>query len=317
MAKVLIADDVGEECARILRAGELDVDNRGKMKPDDCRAIIGGYEGLVVRSGIKVTKEILEAGTRLKLVGRAGVGVDNIDVEAATRRGILVMNAPMGNVTAAAEHSFGLMLAIARNIARGDRTLRAGKWERNQMVGAELEGRTLGIVGLGKIGAKLSGYAKAFGMRAVAYDPIVTKERAAELGVELVAFDRLLELADFVSIHVPMTDQTRHMFDARAFSRMKRTSRIVNVSRGGIIDEKALYDALENKVIAGAALDVYETEPPGPDFPLLKLDGITLTPHLGASTEEAQVRVAVDIAEQFVSFFKHGIVKNAVNAAGR
>jgi len=313
MAKILIADDVSEECAKVLRAGELEVDARGKMKPDDVKAILGGYDGLVVRSGIKVTKDIIEAGAKLKVIGRAGIGVDNIDVDAASRRGVIVMNAPLGNVTSAAEHAFAMMLASARNIARGDRSLRAGKWERNSMIGVELEGKTLGICGLGKVGSQIAAYAKAFRMRVVAYDPLLVKERAEVLGVELVEFDRLLEEADFVTVHVPLTEKTRDMFDARAFKKMRKTARLINNSRGGIVNEKALHEALANHEIAGAALDVFEKEPPAPDLPLLKDETTTLTPHLGASTEEAQLRVSVDIAEQFVQYFKYGVVKNAVN----
>ncbi len=313
MPKVLIADEVAEDCAKILRAGDVEVDARGRMKPDDVKAVLAAYDGLIVRSGIKVTKDIIEAGAKLKLIGRAGIGVDNIDVDTASRRGIIVMNAPFGNVNSAAEHTFALMLASARNVARGDRTLRGGKWERASMVGVELEGKTLGVVGLGKVGSQLARYAKAFAMRVVAYDPLLVKERAEMIGVELLEFDRLLEESDFITVHVPLTEKTRAMFDARAFKKMRKTARLVNTSRGGIVSEKALYEALVSHEIAGAALDVFEQEPPGPDLPLLKLDGMTVTPHLGASTEEAQLRVSVDIAEQFVSYFKYGVVKNAVN----
>ena len=312
MPRVLIADDVVEECPRTLKEGGIDVDNRGKMKPDEVKAIIGGYEGLVVRSAIKVTKEIIDAGSRLKIIGRAGIGVDNIDVDAASRRGVIVMNAPLGNVTSAAEHAMALMFASARNVPRADAQVRAGKWERNKNIGVELEGKTLGIVGLGKIGAQVMRYAKALGMRVIGFDPLLVKERAEVLGVELVEWERLLQESDFITLHVPMTEKTRHMIGAPQFKLMKRGARIVNASRGGIIDEKALAEALVSKQIAGAALDVFETEPPA-DSPLLKLDSVVLTPHLGASTEEAQMKVAVDIAHQFVAYFKTGLVRNAVN----
>src|SRR5438477_3021389 len=313
MPKVLIADDVGEECARILRKAEIDVDFKGKMKPEDLKAAIPNYEGLVVRSAAKVTKEIIEAGTKLKIVGRAGIGVDNIDQEAATKRGVIVMNSPQGNMASAAEHTWGLLMAMCRNIAQADASMRASKWERSKYQGVELETKTLGIVGLGKIGGLLSQYAKPFRMRVIAFDPVVTKERASGLGVELVDMDRLLAESDFITFHVPLTDKTKGMIGAAQFRKMKRTVRLINTSRGGVIDEKALAEALTAKEIAGAALDVYEAEPPAKDHPLFKVENCTLTPHLAASTEEAQVKVAIDIAEQFVDYFKNGVVRNSTN----
>lgn len=316
MPKVLIADDVGEECTRILRKAEIEVDFKGKMKPDDLRAAIPQYEGLIVRSAVKVTKDIIDAGTKLKIVGRAGIGVDNIDQEAATRRGVIVMNAPQGNVASAAEHTFALIMGSARNIAAADASVRAGKWERSKYLGVELELKTLGIVGLGKIGSLLSQYARPFRMRVLAFDPIVTKERADGLGVELVSMDRLLSESDYITFHVPLTEKTRGMIGAAQLKKMKRTVRLVNTSRGGVIDEKALAEALAAKEIAGAALDVYETEPPAKDHPLFKIENVTLTPHLAASTEEAQVKVAIDIAEQFVDYFKNGVLRNSTNLAG-
>ncbi|HZL72184.1 MAG TPA: phosphoglycerate dehydrogenase [Planctomycetota bacterium] len=316
MARVLIADDVAEECARVLRSGGIEVDHRGKMKPDDLRAAIPSYDGLIVRSAVKVTKEIMEAGPRLKLVGRAGIGVDNIDVEAASRRGVIVMNAPLGNVTSAAEHAFALLLANARHIARADASVRAGKWDRSSNVGVELDGKTLGIVGLGKVGGQVARYGRAFGMRVVAYDPLLVRERAEVLGVELVELDHLLEMSDFITLHLPLTEKTRGLFGAAEFRKMKRSARIVNSSRGGVLDEKALAEALKSGTLAGAALDVFETEPPPKDHPLISLPSATITPHLGASTEEAQLKVSVDIAEQFVDYFRHGVVRNAVNLTG-
>lgn len=316
MARVLIADEVAEECPRILRAAGLHVDARGKMKPDEVRAILKDYEGLVVRSSIKVTREIIEAGAKLKIIGRAGVGVDNIDVEAASRRGVIVMNAPLGNVNSAAEHAWALLMANARNVVRGEVGLRAGRWERSALVGVELEGKTLGIVGLGKVGAQVARFAKGFGMKVLAYDPLLVRERAEVLGVELVELERLLAESDFITLHLPLTDRTRGMFGAAEFRKMKPTARIVNSSRGGILDEKALVEALQQKVIAGAALDVFESEPPPKDHPIFKLDAATVTPHLGASTEEAQLRVSVDIAHQFVDYFTMGVIRNAVNLQG-
>jgi D-3-phosphoglycerate dehydrogenase len=316
MPRVLIADDVDGECASILSKAGFEVDFRGKMKPEDLKAAIPNYEGLVVRSAVKVTKEIIDAGTKLKIVGRAGIGVDNIDVEAATRRGVIVMNSPQGNVASAAEHTFALIMASARNVAAADASVRAGKWERTKLLGVELEMKTLGIVGLGKIGSLISQYAKPFRMRVIAFDPIVTKERANSLGVELVEMDRLLSESDYITFHVPLTDKTKGMIGAAQLKKMKRTVRLVNTSRGGVIDEKALAEALTAKEIAGAALDVYETEPPAKDHPLFKVENATLTPHLAASTEEAQVKVAIDIAEQFVDYFKNGVLRNSTNLAG-
>jgi D-3-phosphoglycerate dehydrogenase len=316
MARVLIADDVAEECARVLRAGGLDVVNRGRLKPDDLRAAVADCEGLIVRSAVRVTKDIIEAGPKLKLIGRAGIGVDNIDVDAASRRGVIVMNAPLGNVTSAAEHAFALLLANARHIARADASLRAGKWERSTNVGVELDGKTLGIVGLGKVGGQVARYGRAFGMRVVAYDPLLVRERAEVLGVELVEIDTLLEISDFVTLHLPLTEKTAGLFGAAQFKKMKRSARIVNSSRGGVLDEKALAEALKSGTIAGAALDVFEFEPPAKDHPLIGLAAATITPHLGASTEEAQLKVSIDIAEQFVDYFRHGVVRNAVNLSG-
>src|SRR6185503_7412971 len=316
MPKVLIADDVGEECTRILTKAGIEVDFKGKMKPEDLKAAIPNYEGLVVRSAAKVTKEIIDAGTKLKIVGRAGIGVDNIDQDAATKRGVIVMNSPQGNMASAAEHTWGLMMAMCRNIAQADASMRAGKWERAKYTGVELETKTLGIVGLGKIGGLLSQYAKPFRMRVIAFDPVTTKERASSLGVELVDMDRLLAESDFITFHVPLTDKTKGMIGPDQFKKMKRTVRLINTSRGGVIDEKALAEALAAKEIAGAALDVYETEPAIKDHPLFKVENCTLTPHLAASTEEAQVKVAVDIAEQFVDYFKNGVLRNSTNLAG-
>ncbi len=315
MPKVLIADDVAPECAEILRKAGIEVDARGKMKPEDLKAAVGEYEGLVVRSAVKVTREILEAGTKLRIVGRAGIGVDNIDQETATRRGVVVMNAPQGNVISAAEHALALIMASARHVARADASMRAGKWERNVLHGVQLEQKTLGLVGLGKIGGSLAQLARPFRMRVIAHDPFLAKDRAAALGVELVDLDALLAEADFISIHVPLTEKTRGMIGPAQFRKMKRTARLVNTSRGGVVDEKALCEALAARDIAGAALDVYEQEPPPKDHPLFKLDNIVLTPHLAASTEEAQVKVSVDTAEQFVDYFKSGVVRNAVNLA--
>lgn len=315
MPRVLIADEVAPECAEILRKGGIEVENRGRMKPEELKAIVGGFDGLIVRSAVKVTREILEAGTKLKIVGRAGIGVDNIDQETATRRGIVVMNAPQGNVVSAAEHAFALLLSLARQVVRADASVRAGKWERSAFHGVQLEQKTLGVVGLGKIGACVARMARGFRMRVLGHDPFLSRERAAALEVELVDLETLLAKSDFISLHVPLTDRTRGMIGAAQFAKMKRTARLINTSRGGVVDEKALVQALRAREIAGAALDVYEQEPPPKDHPLFQMENVVLTPHLAASTEEAQVKVSVDIAEQMVDFFHNGLTRNAVNLA--
>jgi D-3-phosphoglycerate dehydrogenase len=314
MVKILITDDIAEEGIRILRESGFDVAYKPGLKQPEVIAAIPGHDGLVVRSGTKVTKEVIEAGASLRAIGRAGIGVDNVHLETATRRGIVVMNTPFGNVASAAEHTFALMLALARNIPRGDATLRQGTWKRNELVGVEFEGKTLGIVGLGKIGAEVARFAKAFHMQVMAYDPFLSRERAAEMGIELVSLDALLERADFLTFHVPLNDKTRNLIGMEQLKKMKRTARIVNCARGGVIQEAALAEALKTGLIAGAALDVFEKEPLDPKSPLVGLPNIVLTPHLGASTEEALLKVSVDIADQFVRFFKDGTVTHAVNA---
>lgn len=315
MPSVLIADDVAEECKSILLQNKIDAVQIAKIKPEDLVKEVAKYDGLIVRSRVTVTKDVIEAGKNLKIVGRAGIGVDNIDVEAATRRGIVVMNTPQANVTAAAEHTFSLLLSLARNIPRADASIRGGNWERSKFIGVELEGKTVGIVGLGRVGAAVARYSKAFGAKVISYDPFISKDRAAELGVALVEFPELLERADFITVHVPLTEKTRKLFSKNEFKKMKKTARLINTSRGGVVDEDALYQALANREIAGAALDVFEKEPPPKESRLFTLDNVILTPHLGASTEEAQMKVAVDIAEQFAEFFTSGVARNAVNVA--
>ncbi len=313
MVRILVCDDIAPEGVKLLRDAGFEVDEKLKLPEDEIVKIIPGYDGAIVRSATKITKRILDAGAKLRIVGRAGIGVDNIDVEAATRRGVVVMNTPLGNVSSAAEHTFALLLASARPIAKAHAQMAKGVWDRKGLTGVELDGKTLGVVGLGKIGAEVVRYAKAFRMRVLAFDPFLSKERAEEMGVELVDFEAMLPQADFFTMHTPLTDKTRGMFNAAAFAKMKKTARIVNVARGGIVDEKALAEALAAKRIAGAGLDVFEKEPLPADSPLLKAEGITLTPHLGASTEEAQFKVSVDVAEQFAAYFRDGTVRNAVN----
>ncbi|MBM3495471.1 MAG: phosphoglycerate dehydrogenase, partial [Armatimonadetes bacterium] len=299
MSRVLVADPIAPEGIERLRSF-AEVDVRTGLPESELRATIGEYDALVVRSETRVTAAVLSAGARLRVGGRAGVGVDNIGVEAATSRGILVVNSPHGNTTAAAELTVALMLSLARRIPQADASVRAGRWQRKQFVGTEMYGRTLGIVGLGRIGVEVARRCRAFGMRVLAYDPFVSQDRmdGADAGVTLVDMDALLGSSDFVSLHVPLTDATRGLIGADQIARMKPGVRIVNCARGGLVDEGALAEAIRSGHVAGAALDVFAIEPPGADNPLVRLDEDVVTPHLGASTEQAQVAVALDVAEQ-------------------
>jgi D-3-phosphoglycerate dehydrogenase len=313
MMKVLVSESLSEEGLAKLRA-ETEVDDR-PLGREELLKVIGEYDALVVRSATKVDKELLEHGTRLKVVGRAGVGLDNIDVPAATKLGILVVNAPTSNVLSAAEHTVALLLALARHIPAADASLRAGKWERNRLTGIELEGKTLGILGLGRIGSLVAQRAAAFGMRLVGYDPYVSRARAAQLGVQMVdSVEEVCREADFLTVHLPKTAETKAIIGAPEFALMKPTARVINVARGGIVDEAALVQALKDGTIAGAAVDVYEKEPPGP-HPLFELEQVVVTPHLGASTEEAQTRAGTAIAEQVLLALRGELAPYAVNIA--
>jgi len=311
--RVLVLDNVAEEGLLPLRQEpELDVDVRGKMDEEELCACIGGYEALIVRSATRVTARVLEAAGRLKVVGRAGVGVDNIDLEAATRRGVVVVNAPDGNTVAAAEHTMALMLALARLVPQACTSLREGRWDRKSFIGVELKGKTLGILGLGRIGSEVARRAQAMEMRVVAYDPFINEDKAAVLGVNILPLDEVLKEADFITLHLPLTQDSRHIINEQAFSVMKEGVRLINCARGGIVDEAALCRALESGRVAGAALDVFEQEP-AVNHPLLKFPNFIATPHLGASTREAQLGVAVDVSREVVAALKGRLVKNAVN----
>ena len=312
--RILVADPIADDGVERLRAAGT-VDVATGLDPGALRERIAGYDALVVRSETKVTAELLDAATRLRVVGRAGVGVDNIDIEAATARGVLVLNAPTGNTIAAAEHALGMIFAMVRNIPNADRSLRAGLWERSRFMGMELRDKTLGVFGLGKIGFEVARAAReGLQMRVIAHDPLVTGERAAQAGAELCDFETLLAESDVLTVHVPLSDATRGVIGAAELSRMKAGARLVNVARGGIIDEQALADAIVDGHIGGAAIDVFTTEPPPPDHPLLALSQVVLTPHLGASTREAQVNVAYDVADQIVEYLAGGTPRYAVNA---
>ncbi len=312
MARILVSDPIAEAGVEVLRqAGEVDV--RTGLPKEELIRCIGDYDALVVRSETKVTADVIAAATRLRIIGRAGVGVDNIDVAAATQRGIIVVNSPEGNTIAAAELTVAMMLALARNIPQADRSLRAGEWKRSKFVGTEVYRKTLGIIGLGKIGREVARRAKGLGMNVIAYDPFTPSEVAERIGVTLTNLDTLLAQSDFVSIHAPLNEQTRHLINAERIARMKDGAFLINCARGGIVDEQALADAIRSGKLAGAAVDVFSKEPPPPDNPLLSLEQCVLTPHLGASTTEAQVNVAMDVAEQIVSVLRGGPARSAVN----
>ncbi len=309
--KVLVADPISEKGVEVLRA-RFQTDVRTGLKEDALLKIIGDYDALVVRSQTKVTAKLIEAGKKLRVIGRAGVGVDNVDVDAATRRGIIVMNTPGGNTISTAEHTFSMMMALARKIPQAHASVKAGQWDRKSFEGVELYNKTLGIIGMGRIGTEVARRAIAFGMRVLAYDPFLSLSKAKALQVEVVELDELYRRSDFITIHVPMTDQTRGMINRDAIAKMKKGVRLINCARGGLIVEADLAEALRSGQVAGAALDVYETEPPK-GSPLLALDNVVLTPHLGASTAEAQESVGTEVAEQIVDALTGGTIRNAVN----
>jgi D-3-phosphoglycerate dehydrogenase len=311
--KVLISDKLSDEGVQILKKEkELQVDIKTELKPEDLKQIIKDYDALVVRSGTKVTKEIIDAASSLKVIGRAGVGLDNVDLESATARGIIVMNTPGGNTISTAEHTMSMILALSRSIPQACSSLKAGEWKRSKFMGTELYNKVLGIVGLGRIGSEVAKRALSFGMKVVAFDPFISLEVAKQMGVEVMELKDVLSGSDYITIHTPLSDETKHMISDKEFAIMKPTAKIVNCARGGIIDEAALFKALESKKIAGAAMDVFENEPPT-GSPLLKLENIVLTPHLGASTEEAQVNVAIEIAEVVRDALLGRGVRNAAN----
>ncbi len=313
--KILIADSISQRgLGELSRDYSLEVVVQTGLSEAEIVAIIPEFSGIVVRSQTKITAPIIAVASNLRVIGRAGVGVDNVDVDAATRRGVIVMNAPGGNTVSTAEHAFSLLLCVARKIPQADATVRTGKWERKNFEGVELYNKTLGIIGMGRIGSELSRRAIAFGMRVVAYDPYLSATRARSLQVELVEdLDELLAAADFITLHTPLTPDTLHLLDVSRLAKTKRGVRIINCARGGLIDEAALADALRNGHVAYAALDVFETEPLPADSPLRDLTNIVLTPHLGASTAEAQESVGIEIAQAIRAALLEGTIRNAVN----
>jgi D-3-phosphoglycerate dehydrogenase len=310
--KVLISDQMDPKAEQIFRERGCDVDVITGKTPDELKAIIGQYDGLAIRSSTKVTKEILDAAINLKVIGRAGIGVDNVDIPAASVKGIVVMNTPFGNSITTAEHAIALMFALARQLPEADASTQAGKWEKNRFMGVEVTGKTLGLIGAGNIGSIVASRALGLRMKVVAYDPFLTPERAVEMGVEKADLDTLLAKADFITLHTPLTNETRNILSAEALAKTKKGVRIINCARGGLVDEAALKEGLDSGHIGGAALDVFVTEP-AKSSPLFGTPNFISTPHLGASTDEAQVNVAIQVAEQLSDYLVNGGVTNALN----
>jgi len=314
--RILISDAMSSRAKEVLSSSSaIDVDEQAGMTASDLVSSIGQYQGLLVRSRTKVTSDVIEKAEQLKIIGRAGIGVDNIDLGAASRRGIIVENAPSGNAITTAEHAICLLLSLVRNIPKATASMKANKWEKKKLAGAELFGKNFGVVGLGNIGRIVADRGRGLKMKVLGFDPFISAEVAASLGVELVSLDDLLERADFITIHTPLTTETRGLISDDQFAKMKKGVFLVNAARGGIVDEKAAVAALENGTLAGAAFDVFAEEPPPADHPLVAHANVVSTPHLGASTDEAMEKVAVEVAEQMVAFAERGEIINSVNVA--
>jgi D-3-phosphoglycerate dehydrogenase len=313
--KVLVSDVLGEAGIEMFQQEDrISVDVNTGLSPEELKEIIADYDALVIRSATRVTEDLLEAAVRLKVVGRAGIGLDNVDIPAATKRGVAVMNTPGGNTVTTAEHTISMMLALSRNIPRGTSSLKAGRWDKKLLQGREVLNKTVGVIGYGNIGSIVADRAQGLKMKVIIYDPFVTPERLKEAGFESVSLDELYRRSDYITVHVPKMKETTGMLNAEAFEQMQDGVMVINCARGGIVDESALYDALKSGKVAGAALDVFETEPPG-QIPLFELENVVCTPHLGASTREAQTNVAVAVADQIINYLKNGTVINAVNVS--
>jgi len=310
--KVLVSDKISDKGVEILKKAGLDVDVKTGMKPDELKACIGEYHGLVIRSATKATADIIEAAKNLKVIGRAGSGLDNVDKAAASKKGIVVMNTPGANTITTAEHTIALLFSLARLVPQATASMKAGQWEKKKFMGVELFNKTLGIIGLGNIGNQVAKKAQGLEMVVIAYDPFLSEDRAKALGIEKVSLDELFSRSDFITIHTPLTPETKNLINSETIGKMKNEVRIINCARGGIINEKDLYEALKSGKVAGAALDVFEKEPPE-DFSLIELDNVICTPHLGAATEEAQENVAIAVAEQIADYLVRGTIRNAVN----
>ena len=311
--RIFVADDVSDTGLQPLRDAGFEVTKQTGLATEGLGQALTDADGLVVRSETKVTAGLMDAARKLRVIGRAGVGVDNIDVPAATARGIVVMNAPDGNTITTAEHTLALLISLARNIPQANASVKAARWERKRFIGAELQGKTLGVVGLGRIGRAVAARARAFGMKIVGHDPFVAPDQARDLEIESGSLDEVFARADFLTVHTPLTSETRGIIGAQAFAKMRPGVRVINCARGGLVDETALYQAIKSGVVAGAALDVFEQEPPPSDHPLLGLEEVIVTPHLGASTTEAQEGVAVTVAEQMRDYLLTGALRGAVN----
>ena len=311
--KVLVSDKVAEIGVKMFKeAGGIDVDVKVGLTPEELKATIHDYDALVIRSATKVTEDVLKAATRLKVIGRAGIGLDNVDIPAATKRGIAVMNTPTGNVVTTAEHTVAMMLALSRNIPQGTASLKAGRWEKKNLQGREVFNKTLGVIGYGRIGSIVADRARGLRMRVIVHDPYVNRELVEQAGLELVSLEELYRRSDYITVHVPRMKDTINLMNNKAFDQMKQGVMIINCARGGIVNEKNLADALKSGKVGGVALDVFETEPPG-HSPLFEFDNVICTPHLGASTVEAQTNVAVNVAEQIINYLQTGTIINAVN----
>lgn len=314
MFRILISDALSEEGVKILSSvKEFSVDVKTGMKKEELKKIIGSYHALVVRSATKVTAEIIQEASKLKVIGRAGVGLDNVELEAATAKGVIVMNTPSGNTISTAEHTISMMLALSRNIPAANSSMKAGEWNRSKYVGTELYNKVLGIVGLGRIGTEVAKRCLSFGMKVAAFDPFLSRDVAQQLGIAIMGLEELFANADYITVHTPLTEETKHMISSPEFAIMKTGVRIINCARGGIVDEAALAEAIKSGRIAGAAIDVFEKEPPEACNELVKLDKVVATPHLGASTEEAQVNVAIEVAEIVRDALLGRGIRNAAN----
>lgn len=314
MARILVSDSLSDEGIGILESAGYEVHHKPEISQEEIAREIGNYDALVIRSRTTVTPEILKNGKNLKVVGRAGVGLDNVDIATATQMGIIVMNTPGGNTISTAEHTMAMLTSLARSIPQADRSMHEGRWDKKKFVGVELYGKTLGICGTGRIGTEVIKRCQAYGMKVLAYDPFINEEAVKRLGVTKASVEEICRQADFITVHTPLSAQTRGLFDKEKFSIMKKGVRILNCARGGIIDEKALLEALENGTVAGAALDVFEAEPLPEDHPFRKMDNVIMTPHLGAATSEAQEGVAREVAEQIVDVLAGRTIRNAINA---
>jgi D-3-phosphoglycerate dehydrogenase len=312
--KILVTDSLAPEGLAVFKNAEgFEVDVKLGLKPDELKRICAEYDGWVIRSGTRITAELIEAAKKLKVIGRAGVGFENIDADAATQRGIVVMNTPGGNNVTTGEHTVALMMALARHIPQAVSSLKNGKWERNKFIGVELCNKTLGVIGLGNVGRIVAERAAGLKMKVIGFDPFIAAENIARMGVEPATLDEIFTKADFITVHVPLTPDTQGLINKAAFAKMKDGVRIINCARGGIVDEQDLLEAIKAGKVAGAALDVYVDEPPAAEHPLVRLEQVITTPHLGASTDEAQLNVAIAVAEQMVDFLAKGVVRYAIN----